>query len=551
MPSPLVEDTVVGGQPGGFSISTRTSPEDAAATLKAINEDQGAFGNYGRTKSNGPTRENALEGLTPEQVAMFSGLSPDEIIAARRGPITKGAGPGRIGAPADAKDLPAVEQIPAYGAKGTANAPTIPMPTEDTGEGGSSTPLANPALPAAQPLLTDNAISAARPAMARGSFARGGTPGSQPGGPTGDGQSIDAPTKIEDDTQKALVSSGVHPALAAMLADQKKRQDQLSEAQGLQRQQRNAAGELYAMRQGFGIRGADQMYAADLASADQRVSGAKDLQAAGDQALTHAEAQRGFTRALDMDDPGSEISQQVQRITGQKGVPASLYPQLADKLKAAAEAKKNAADLKQRQSEEAGRTARQEMQDETELAKARIAASARGQSKPPEMVASQEKQLADIRSARTMIQKLDADMEAKGVSGWPSGLSAMLGRLGINTDAAEIDARARIASRVQGRGIEGGKFSDPDAVFYEQTGARAGDARELQRAKNRAALQRLDEAERNLVGIAQDTGRRTGNIQAQTSGAGQSAADAPVGTRRPGPGGKMYRKVGPGQWQAD
>lgn len=405
----------------------------------------------------------------------------------------------------------------------------------------------------APPVLTPDAVAAAKPAMARSSFARGGSPGQQVGGPTGDGDSLDAPTKIEDDTHKALVASGVSPQLAAMLADQKKRQDQLKEGQGAQLSARNAADEIYAMRAGFGIRGADEMHRSALASADLRASNVKDLQAAGDQGLEQGEKLRSFTRALDMDDPGSQISQQVAQITGHKGVPASLYPQIADKLKASASAAEKKADLKQRQSEESGRTARQQMQDETELEKERMrlrAAQAKGP-KSPEMVAQQEKQLSDIRSARTMIQKLDADMESKGVSGWGSGLSALLSRIGIDTDAGEVDARARIASRVQGRGIEGGKFSDQDAAFYESVGAKASDARELQRAKNRAALQRLDEAEKQIIGTSQEAGRNTGRLQAQSSGVGLSAADAPVGTRRPGPGGKMFRKVGPGQWQAE
>ena len=538
MPNPTVQDDL------GFGISTRTSPEDAAATLNAINNDHGAFDNYGRTPSKGPTREQALEGLTPEQVAMFSGLTPDEIIGARRGPVTE----GKIGDPNQK-----VMDVPAYGAKGTANQPTIPMPTEDVGDYGPKTGPAPTAQPVSSPpLLTDNAIAAARPALSRGAYARGGSPGQQAGGPTGDGDSIDAPVKIEDDFHQALVQSGVHPEIAAMLADQKKRQDQLADAAKEQRGERFAADELYAMRSGFGIRGADELHKSALQTADNKLQLAKDQQRAGDEALTHAEAQRGFTRALDMDDPGSEISRQVQQITGQKGVPASLYPQIADKLKAAATVKEKAAELKQKQSEEAGRTARQQMQDETELEKARIMSSARGQGKDPAMTASQEQQLADIRAARAMVQKLDAEQESKGVSGWSSGLSALLGKLGINTDAAQVDTQGKMAARVVGRGIEAGKFSDQDAQFYQQNAVgQAGDARELQRAKNRAALQRLDQKEKELLSVMGQSGRNTGSLQPQSSGAGQSAADAPVGTRRPGPGGKMYRKVGPGQWQAD
>ena len=74
---------------------------------------------------------------------MLVGLTPDEVIAARRGPITE----GKFGDP-DARTM----DVPAYGARGTANEPTKLMPTDDVGDYGKrSGPAPTPKATADEP----------------------------------------------------------------------------------------------------------------------------------------------------------------------------------------------------------------------------------------------------------------------------------------------------------------------------------------------------------------------------------------------------------------
>lgn len=396
------------------------------------------------------------------------------------------------------------------------------------------------------PILTENAVAAARPAMARGSFARGGTPGQQPGGPTGDGDSLDAPVEIEDDTHKALVASGVNPALAAMLADQKKRQDQLADANKQQRGERFAADELYAMRSGFGIRGADQIHQSELATADQHLQNIKDQQAAGDQALQSAEQMRSFTHALDMEDPNSQISQQVAQITGHKGVPASLYPQIADKIRNRLEQQKIQHEDKRAAGVQEGENLRNRETNKTKIDVANIEAASRANSAKDQV---SDRVSVQTQGGQEMVEVArDLRSLAKKV-----GLGATLTR-GDTSNAAYQQAILKAAraeeKSISGTSTESGAsqflktYPDPRVASPDAIMALADDLE--RRGRERVAnLNRTLESQRKLPVPTPTVD--AGNVPV-TEHRTPRAAAAPVGATK-NIGGTTYVKTGPNKWE--
>jgi hypothetical protein len=142
----------------------------------------------------GPTLDQALEGLTDEQKKMLVGLTPDEVIAARRGPIVT----GKIADPSATTTY-----LPAYGAKGKADDATISMPTEDVGDYGPRTGPEPDAAPTSRP---PTGPIAARVRKALGSAP---APSSTPSG--SDPDAVEEPVDLSDKGQGIATSSAVPP----------------------------------------------------------------------------------------------------------------------------------------------------------------------------------------------------------------------------------------------------------------------------------------------------------------------------------------------------
>jgi hypothetical protein len=140
----------------------------------------------------GPTLDQALEGLTDEQKKMLAGLTPDEVIAARRGPIVT----GKIADPSATTTF-----LPAYGAKGKADDATIPMATEDVGDYGPRTGPEPDAAPTSRPPTG--------PLAARVRKALAPTPSSTSSG--SDPDAVEGPVDLSDKGQGIATSSAVPP----------------------------------------------------------------------------------------------------------------------------------------------------------------------------------------------------------------------------------------------------------------------------------------------------------------------------------------------------
>ena len=253
--------------------------------------------------------------------------------------------------------------------------------------------------PGTPEVVTPEAKTAAAPS----SFARGGSPGNQPGGPTGNSDSVDAPVDMSDHpVTQALVAQGVRPEVAAMLADAARRRGELG--QGTARERLAPEHRTRRPTRSTSARGSPtpREMQARHAWAGQPMANAKAQQEAEDSALPHAKSMQEFQAFGDARDPNSAISRATAQVMGMKpgSIPAALAPEaqkqaelVLNRQKARDENTRNRATIE-------GENQRATEQRRTQIEVANIHANAQRQSAPKDQISDRVARPRSCRAPR-------------------------------------------------------------------------------------------------------------------------------------------------------
>ena len=293
--------------------------------------------------------------------------------------------------------------------------------------------------PGTPEVVTPEAKTAAAPA----SFARGGSPGAQPGGPTGNSDSVDAPVDMSDHpVTKALTAQGVRPEVAAMLADAARRRGELANAQKETDWRQNIAIGGNGIYTALGLNDAGEM-AGRQKWANAPVENVKAQQAASDEAVGHAKGVQEIQDHGDVRDPHSAISMATAEAMGMKpgSMPAILAPEAEKRARLVLD-KQRARDENTRNDKTiAGENERASEQRRTQIEVANIHANAqrRGEQRSAEVAPGFVRGNIDI----------DKGEEDKFREAWKvnTGMSQQLDELDASVKQSGTQMTGKVSSR--------------------------------------------------------------------------------------------------------